>query len=792
MIALAEARLATLIVLATIVAFAAFLTAFRLSARSREGTAEGRTGWTFLAGVAAGSGLWSAHLLLAIAADGDLVFRSGPLVVSYFVAVAGALVCFAFAGGGERRGGAPLVGIMAAATVLAVDLIDLAALSTDRPVVLHGAAMTVTFAGMALLLGTGFALAGRSHRRGSDRDLERAAGALAAALALPISNSLLLGTGGFVGAPVYAAGPDTMGVPAVAAMAAGLMFLAVGTGMATALIDRNGQYVSQRRLRQMQEASVEGIVVVLDNKVVDVNDSFLRITGFAREEVRGLPFVGSLLQVDLSDDRLPQSVLWEGHVAGARGGLVPVEVVARPFDYDGRPHTVFAVRDLSDRRDAELRIRFLAEHDVLTGLPNRASFQRELERGCEAVCAGTGRFALFCLDLDRFKEANDVFGHLAGDHVLLQTASRLRELLGPSAFAARLGGDEFVVMLRDPPSTRVVADVADEIVAVLGRPFLYNGQRIIVGASVGIAVAPADGDTPELVLARADMALYRAKGEGRGLYRFFEQAMDEETRVRRTLAFELRDAIVENQLELYYQPLADVSSNGIVGFEALVRWHHPVHGTISPTVFISIAEESGFISELGEWVLRTACAEAGRWKEKLKIAVNLSPLQLEQPNLPEIVHEALIAGRLAPNRLEIEVTEGSLMRNPQRALDVLRRIKALGVGIAMDDFGTGFSSLSTLQSFPFDKLKIDRSFVDRVGEHAQASSIVRAVLGLSRSLEIRVVAEGVETAAQFHFLAEQSCDEVQGFMIGRPMPIAAYADVVNGETAVPSVERLRA
>ncbi len=338
-------------------------------------------------------------------------------------------------------------------------------------------------------------------------------------------------------------------------------------------------------------------------------------------------------------------------------------------------------------------------------------------------------------------------------------------------------------MVFDPAGTRVVADIADEIVSALSRPFHYNGQRILVGTSLGIAMAPGDGDLPELVLARADMALYRAKGQGRGTYCFFEQSMDEETRLRRTLAFQLRDAITEHQLELYYQPLADLSANTIIGFEALVRWHHPQHGMIAPGVFISIAEESGVIAELGEWVLRAACQEAARWKNPLKVAVNLSALQLEQSNLPDIVHGVLFSSGLAPARLELEVTESSLMRNPQRALDVLRRVKALGVTIAMDDFGTGFSSLSTLQSFPFDKLKIDRSFVDRVGLQDQASSIVRAVVGLSRSLEIRVVAEGVENAEQMDFLIEEACDEVQGFAIGRPLPISQYAHVVDGGTA---------
>lgn len=785
----ASARETVLILVALIVAFAAFLTAFRLVARAREASLEGRAGWTFLAGIAGGSGIWSSHALLTLALHDGIAFEAGLLLGSYFLSVAACLAALTLHASLDRGVGSLMAGATLTAAAAFADLLELRAIATDQAVIWNGGLTGLAGAAVAVLFSAAFAVASRPAERTGDVAI--AAAALLAALAVPLTNSLFLGAAGFEAIPNFWHGPDVAGGPAVAATVAGAMFLAIGSGMAIALIDRDGQYASQRRLRQFQEASVEGLVIVRSNKVVDVNDSFLRISGLTREEVRGQPFVGTLLQAEFGDEDLPPSVLWEGQIAAAGGRLVPVEIVARPFDYDGGPHTVFAVRDLSDRLDAELRIRFLAEHDVLTGLPNRASFQRRLETACREVRTDGRRFALFCLDLDRFKEANDVFGHLAGDAVLAQTATRLRALLGPDAFASRLGGDEFVVLVFDPSGTRAVADIADEIVTNLSRPFLYNGQRIHAGTSVGIAVAPNDGEAPELLLARADMALYRAKGQGRGRYCFFERSMDEETRLRRTLAFQLRDAIAADELEIHYQPLANLSAQAIIGFEALARWRHPVHGMIAPGVFISIAEESGAIAELGEWVLRTACAEAARWRNPLKVAVNLSALQLEQVNLPEIVHGILYSTGLSPGRLELEVTESSLMRNPQRALDVLRRIKSLGVDIAMDDFGTGFSSLSTLQSFPFDKLKIDRSFVDRVGVQDQASSIVRAVVGLSRSLDIRVVAEGVENTAQIEFLTGEACDEVQGFAIGRPLPIADYAHVIGDPSAIEREADLR-
>jgi predicted signal transduction protein with EAL and GGDEF domain len=327
-----------------------------------------------------------------------------------------------------------------------------------------------------------------------------------------------------------------------------------------------------------------------------------------------------------------------------------------------------------------------------------------------------------------------------------------------------------VVQITDQDQPAAAAELAGELLELLKAPGRYEGQELVMGASLGISLYPDDGRTREALLANADMALYRAKEGGRGAYRFFKREMDETIRERRTLARELRQAIIDEQLIVHYQPLARASDGEVCGFEALVRWKHPVRGMIPPLDFIPVAEECGLIGPLGEWVLRRACADAAAWDKPLRIAVNLSPLQLNQPALPTLVHEVLIQTGLSPARLELEITESALFKDYQRALDNLRRLKALGVRIAMDDFGTGFSSLSTLQSFPFDKIKVDKSFVENIHRDERATVIVRAVLGLGRSLNIPVVAEGVETEEQRQFLRDEDCAELQGYAIGRPAP----------------------
>jgi diguanylate cyclase (GGDEF)-like protein len=419
----------------------------------------------------------------------------------------------------------------------------------------------------------------------------------------------------------------------------------------------------------------------------------------------------------------------------------------------------------------------LAHHDSLTGLPNRAAFTRRLVETLGEAKAENSQFAVVCVDLDEFKEANDVFGHAAGDQLLAGIAQRLQRATG-GAFLARVGGDEFnLISIGRQPET--AAALADNLLKVTAEPFTINGHSLRVGLSIGAAVFPKDGIDGSALLGNADAALYRAKAEGRQIIRFFEAEMDRHVREAHALQSDLRSAIARNQLKIAYQPQATINGR-VFGFEALVRWRHPARGLVPPADFIALAERSGVISEIGEWVLRTAAREAATWRSGLQVSVNLSPVQFRHDDLPNLIHAILLETGLAPNRLELEITEGVLMKDMQRSLSLLRRLKSLGVKIAMDDFGTGYSSLSALQSFPFDKIKIDRSFVAGIGTNDQSRAIVRSVIGLGGTLHMPVIAEGVETEEQRQFLKREGCAEIQGFLVGYPLPIGDYAALTGG------------
>jgi len=447
------------------------------------------------------------------------------------------------------------------------------------------------------------------------------------------------------------------------------------------------------------------------------------------------------------------------------------------LDQDSQPQYLLGVaEDITERKLAEERIEHLAHFDSLTELPNRAAFTVRLNEAIDIAEASGNSFALLFLDLDRFKEVNDVFGHAMGDALLLEVANRLKRA-ADGAFVARLGGDEFTLIVEGPQPATASA-VARQILSLISAEIQIEDRRLRAGASIGIALFPNDAKDASTLLANADAALYRAKGRARGSVRFFEAEMDMQLRERRALQQDLQKALAAGEMSLYYQPQIRVDGEP-TGFEALIRWHHPVRGLISPSTFIPLAEENGTIVELGEWVLREACREAASWPNPLQIAVNLSPVQFRTADLPQLVHLALLDSGLPAHRLELEVTEGALVDDFARALSILRRLKSLGVLIAMDDFGTGYSSLSYLQAFPFDKIKIDRSFISNVESNAQSAAIVRAVIGLARGLDLPVVAEGVENQDQLAFLSRERCDEAQGFLIGRPKPIEHYTDLVG-------------
>jgi diguanylate cyclase (GGDEF)-like protein/PAS domain S-box-containing protein len=437
--------------------------------------------------------------------------------------------------------------------------------------------------------------------------------------------------------------------------------------------------------------------------------------------------------------------------------------------------------DITERKQAEALIQHLANHDTLTDLPNRAAFVEHLTDTINAAKESEESFAVLSIDLDRFKEVNDMFGHAVGDNVLRELSQKLRTLAG-EAHLARLGGDEFILITPNGNHPALAEVLARRLHAAVATDLELNGQHLHVGISIGIAIFPTDGADATTLLNNADAALYRAKAAGRDNTRFFEIEMDNRLRERRAIQHDLDTAIARNELRLHYQPLAKIDGE-VIGFEALVRWHHPQRGLVSPATFIPVAEESGLIMQIGEWVLREACREAASWPNPLRIAVNLSPIQFRHGDLAGLVHSVLLETGLAPTRLELEITEGVLIEDFGRGVAILRRLKTLGVRIAMDDFGTGYSSLSYLQSFPFDKIKIDRSFISKVKNNPQSAAIVRAVIGLAHGLDLPVLAEGVETTDQLDFLATESCDEVQGYLLGRPHPISEYCKLVGRDDA---------
>jgi diguanylate cyclase (GGDEF)-like protein len=427
------------------------------------------------------------------------------------------------------------------------------------------------------------------------------------------------------------------------------------------------------------------------------------------------------------------------------------------------------------------QIAHLAHHDSLTGLPNRTVLAIRLaETFDRAKAEGTG-FALLTIDLDHFKEANDVFGHAVGDELLCAIAGRL-QATAQGAFIARIGGDEFTLLLATGEQPAAAQVLADRLLASVAQDFEVLGQKIPIGLSIGAAAYPKDANDPATLQANAEAALYRAKADGRHMACFFHPDMDRRLRERYSLQHDLRSAIAHGELRLHYQPQATIDGD-VFGFEALVRWEHPRHGSVPPSTFIALAEQNGLIVEIGEWTLRQACREAASWKKPLLIGVNLSPVQFRYGDLANLVHTVLFQSGLAPGRLELEITEGVLMKDSSRALSILRRLKALGVKIAMDDFGTGYASLSSLQSFPFDKIKIDRIFISGVDSDQQSAAIVRAVIGLSNALSMPVIAEGVETERERQFLMREGCREIQGYLVGRPQPIASYREITNGFAA---------
>ncbi|UIJ73967.1 EAL domain-containing protein [Aurantimonas sp. HBX-1] len=527
------------------------------------------------------------------------------------------------------------------------------------------------------------------------------------------------------------------------------------------------------RLSAMAGAVFEGIAVTVGGRIIDANAAFERLTGLSGRELlkRTLQDVVAEAHVETLGRALATQEIrpLELRLRRADGLEIPAEIRSRTIIFRGEETRVSAFVDLRERKEAEERIRFTAQHDALTGLPNRLLYQQFLEETLAEVRKGERVAALIAVDLDRFKDINDLYGHPAGDAVIRASALRLQTLFGKAGFVARLGGDEFGVILPDVAFANQVADFAFRIVHELGAPIdVGNGVRIRPGASVGFALAPRDGIEPGTVISRADVALYHAKRSGRNNYAGFESGMDAELRMRRILESDLGNAVARNELYLCFQPRIVLSEERIGSYEALVRWQHPDRGLVSPSVFIPIAEQSGKIGEIGEWVLREACRQSLELLDGAAISVNVSAYQLRNRNFVETTLAILEEVGFPPARLELELTESILIEDRDRALSVLRALKRHGIKVALDDFGTGYSSLSYLRTFPFDSIKIDQSFIRNLSIDESSLAIADAVIELGRALDLTIVAEGVETEEQLAILAGRRCDEIQGYLFARP------------------------
>jgi diguanylate cyclase (GGDEF)-like protein/PAS domain S-box-containing protein len=573
-----------------------------------------------------------------------------------------------------------------------------------------------------------------------------------------------------------------LGAGGLAAVTVAIMILLIVRQQARAhSLSMRDLAMEKRRLDTALNNMSQGLIMFDSaERVVVCNDLYIEMYGLSRETVKPGCSFADLLRYRTEAGELVHRDLEQYHAnlvaAMAQGKVMSsiletadgreILVTNSPMSTGGR---VATHKDITERRRNEAKIAHMAQHDALTDLPNRLQLYERL-RQMLAKPKRRDHVAVFCLDLDRFKDVNDAYGHPVGDLLLQSVAGRLRQCIRDNDMVGRLGGDEFAIVQAGVSQPTDATSLASRLVEVIGAPYEIGGRQVTVGLSVGIALAPDDGRDPGQLLKNADMALYRAKSDGHGLYRFFEPEMDARMQARRKLEIDLRKAIVNGEFELFYQPLVDMKTEHVTGFEALIRWHHPERGMIPPLEFIAVAEETGLIVPIGDWVLVQACAEAATWPSDVKIAINLSPIQFKNKGLLLSVVSALAASELSPNRLELEITESVLLQDGDATLAILNELRGLGVRISMDDFGTGYSSLSYLRKFPFDKIKIDQTFIFDMSVHDDSLAIVRAVIAMGKGLGIATTAEGVETLAQFKQLKLEGCTEVQGYLFSPPRP----------------------
>jgi diguanylate cyclase (GGDEF)-like protein len=725
-------------------------------------------GWLLMSSITAGTAVWCTHLtaMLAFVPGVPLAFSLTWVLGSLLLSALAFGIAFAVATCKWRRG--PVVG--GAAVGLAIGVTHYAGIGAFDGILTFNMGLVA----LSLVLGIGCgALALPAALRGSGW---RAVLAGTGWLSLAVLTLHLVGMSALTVLPLEQEPGASISAADLALVVGAIGILVVLSSTAALMIERRGHVESGDRLRRLADSALEGLAITAGGRIIEANDAFVALAGQRfRAALLGHSLPGALLTLRDPIPGLDGIIRREGWLHHPDGSALEVEVTVRD-DVPEPGMQIFALSDLRERREHERRILHLAMHDPLTGLPNRARFAQRLEQVLRQSLRQDPPqpLALLHLGLDRFKEINDLYGHGGGDALLRGIGRRISMALPPQGFAARLSGDEFGILL----PFKEELDVFDLIVQLeqsIAAPHYIGGDEVAVTASTGVALFPADSMEGEDLRSQADFAMRRAKkSPGRGMH-FYQAEIEEAQRQRLRMASEMRVALQDEQFRLFCQIQIDLRTNEPCGHEMLLRWHHPERGLVPPVEFIPMAEENGLILPIGDWVLREACRLAVAHPELGKVAVNLSPVQFSQADLPHQVAAALAESGLPSERLELEITESILMRDHARTLKMLQDIKATGVKVVMDDFGTGYSSLATLRSFPFDKIKLDRKFLAEADESTASIAILRAVVAIGRGLGIPVLAEGVETDTQLALLRAEGCDEAQGFLFGRPHPLPELA-----------------
>jgi diguanylate cyclase (GGDEF)-like protein/PAS domain S-box-containing protein len=567
---------------------------------------------------------------------------------------------------------------------------------------------------------------------------------------------------------------------AIGVVLLGILVL-VGFALATTTFNRRARKAVEevRRLESLFDVLEEGIVICSGMQVVAANTSLCHLIGVEMEDLHDVLISSFIPDADVIDKLLSDAVVdLETSLRARDGEMIAVEIAARSIPYVGSSRRLLEIRDVRDRQASQRRISFLAHHDPLTTLPNREMMQERLTQTIERASATGQRCALMWIDLDRFKDINDLHGHVAGDSILRIVAEKLRFELPAGTLIARLGGDEFVVLcedIRDPQEARLIGQ---QLRRLLNRPIDLGEWSLTVGASIGVAVFPDDASDAEELLRNADLALYHAKAEGRAKCRQFTEALGKERQRRAALSEQLRGAIDHGEIEAYFQPLVRTHDRRVTGFETLARWFHPEFGPIPPPEFVRIAEETGLINSLTNFIIHRAIEAAAHWPGDVRVSVNISPIQINS-DLVDKVRDIIKTSGFDPHRLELEVTEDVLIKDFDQTASMFARLRALGMQVAMDDFGSGYTSLGNLRRLNFDRLKIDRIFTADLPNHRRSAAIVRSMFVLARELDLEVTVEGVETMEQFEFLLAEGAAELQGFLFSQPKPLSHFLDIAN-------------